>query len=41
MRYSKLYLVSLAVFFAIDMLWGTFLSVSVSCIGFIAGKRLI
>jgi len=25
----------------VDMLWGTFLSVSVSCIGFIAGKRLI
>jgi uncharacterized membrane protein len=25
----------------VDMLWGTFLSVSVSYIGFIAGKRLI
>ena len=25
----------------VDMLWGTFLSVSVSCVGFIAGKRLI
>ena len=25
----------------VDMLWGTFLSVSVSCIGFITGKRLI
>jgi uncharacterized membrane protein len=25
----------------VDMLWGTFLSVSVSSIGFIAGKRLI
>lgn len=25
----------------VDMLWGTFLCVSVSCIGFIAGKRLI
>ena len=24
----------------VDMLWGTFLSVSVSVIGFIAGKRL-
>ncbi len=25
----------------VDMLWGTFLSISVSCIGFIAGKRLV
>jgi len=25
----------------VDMLWGTFLSVSVSCVGFIVGKRLI
>jgi len=25
----------------IDMAWGTFLSVSVSCVGFIVGKRLI
>jgi len=25
----------------VDMFWGTFLSVSVSCVGFIAGKRLI
>ena len=25
----------------VDMLWGTFLSVSVSCVGFIIGKRLI
>ena len=25
----------------VDMLWGTFLSVSVSCVGFIAGKRLV
>ena len=25
----------------VDMLWGTFLGISVSCIGFIAGKRLI
>ena len=25
----------------VDMLWGTFLSVSVSCIGFIVSKRLI
>jgi uncharacterized membrane protein len=24
----------------VDMLWGTFLSVSVSCVGFIVGKRL-
>ena len=24
----------------VDMLWGTFLNVSVSCFGFIAGKRL-
>ena len=24
----------------VDMLWGTFLSASVSCIGFFAGKRL-
>ncbi len=71
MRYLKLYLVSLAAFFAIDMLWlglvtyatydltnlatlkdwpallsivdmlwGMFLSVSVSCVGFIAGKKI-
>ena len=25
----------------VDMLWGTFLSVSVSCVGFVAGNRLI